>query len=121
LKPIPEIGKAKCWIQSPQILNCSLRFVHSAGERMTRRNYTDRDEKARQVSQRLLGPRPGVVEAAGAQVRKRGSALHSEHFGIERTRAHGLSQSLNRIVRFAPHDLHEAAKEPGRGEVWIEE
>ena len=54
-------------------------------------------------------------------MRKRRSALHSVHFGIERAQAHGVSQSLNRIVRFAPHDLHEAAEEPGRREVWIEE
>jgi hypothetical protein len=54
-------------------------------------------------------------------VRKRRPALHSIHFGIEGTRAHGVSQSLNRIVRFTPHDLHEAGEKPGRREVWIEE
>ena len=63
----------------------------------------------------------GLVEATREQVRKRRSALHSIHFGIERTRAHGVSQSLDRIVWFAPHDLHEAAEEPGGREVWIEE
>jgi hypothetical protein len=84
-KPILQVGKPTSGIQSPEILNRSLRVVHSAGERMTCRNYADRDEKARQVSQRLLGPRRRLVEATRAQVRKRRSALHSIHFGIERT------------------------------------
>ena len=120
-KPILEVGKAERWIQSPQIVNCLLRFVHSAGERVTRCNYADRNKKARQIPQRLLGPGSGLVEAARAQVRKRRSALHSIHLGIERTRAHGVSQSFDRIVWFASHDLHEAAKEPRGREVWIEE
>ena len=120
-EPILEIGKAKSGIEPAQIVHCAPRFIHSARERMTRRNYADSDEEARQISQRLLSPRRSLVEATRDQVRKRRSALHSIHFGIERAGAHGVSQALDRIVWFTPHDLHDAAQEPGGREVWIEE
>jgi hypothetical protein len=62
-KPILEVGKAKRGIQSPEILKRSLRVVHSAGERMTCRNYADRDEK--------LGKSLKAFSAQGAASSKR--------------------------------------------------
>src|ERR1700683_4891501 len=83
---------------------------------MARGNDANSDKKAGQVSQRLLSPGDGLVEAACAQVRQRRSALHSIHFRIERTRAHGVGQPLDRIVGFTriictkPPRNHPAAR-----------
>ena len=120
-QPILEIGEAKLGIKLAQVPHRAPRFIPSAGERMTCRNDADRDEKTWQVSQRLLGPRRRLVEATRAQVCERRSALHSIHFEIEGTPAHGVSQPFNGVVGFAPHDLHEAAEEPGGCQIWIKE
>jgi hypothetical protein len=53
-------------------------------------------------------------------MRQRRPALHSIHFRIEGTQAHGVSEPLDCIIGFALHDFHEAAEELRRSEIRIE-
>ena len=66
-----------------------------------RRQRRRRDEEARLLSQRRLGPGRSFGVAAREEMRAGGRGLHGEHLRIVRAQAHGARGMLDRGLRLA--------------------
>ncbi len=54
-------------------------------------------------------------------MRHRHAGLHAEHLRVQRTQAHRTFEALDCVIRFAPPDSQEAAKEPCGREVLVKQ
>src|SRR5262245_19378534 len=87
---------------------------------MARREDAPRDDEARKLGERLLGPGRSVVEAPGEEVGDCRSGLDPDHLRVERAQPHRPSEAWNRIAGLTAEDSLEAAEVPGHGEVGVE-
>src|SRR5690606_36051748 len=78
------------------------------------------EQEARDVATGSFGPKAGGIETLRDEMRERNTRVHAKHLDIERAQAHGMLETLDRLVGRASPEPQERPEKPCRHEIGLQ-